>query len=302
MTAVLPLLRRRQWAAIGYLSAWKLVRYLPEQLGRTLFTVAATTIATRRGESTPVRQLRRNLARVTGLPAGDPHLEDLVTAALVSYARYWYEVFAFDRLIAAHGDELVVDGIDNVDPTQGAIITITHSGNWDMAGYAYTRERGSFVTITERLKPHELFDAFVAYRESLGFTVLAHSKDSGKPGEKKPFERLVDHVNAGMVAIFPGERDLTGTGVPVTFFGEEASFPAGPAAAAIRCGVPLHIGEVYFSSGRWCARIHPALEVTTVEETTQRIAAGFEQTLRAHPQDWHMLQAVWVADRADSRK
>ena len=313
-----PLMKRREWAAVGYLAAWKTVRFLPEPIGRKLFAAGAHYIVTRKADSAPIRQLRKNLARVVGGAghAAEPHseaLDTLVEQAVQSYARYWYEVFAFDKLLATHGDHLVVDGIDNVDQSRGAVVTITHSGNWDMAGAAYVHAAGSFVTVTERLKPHELFDAFVAYRRSLGFTVLAHSKKdsadnatrsgarekgTGESGnEKTPFEQLVDHINAGMAAIFPGERDLKGTGVVVDFFGEKATFPAGPAAAAIRCGVPLHIGEVFFQGDRWCARISPPILVTDVEETTQRVAHEFEKTLRAHPADWHMLQPVWIADR-----
>jgi len=29
---------------------------------------------------------------------------------------------------------------------------------------------------------------------------------------------------------------------------------------------------------------------------TQQLAAVFEQAIREHPQDWHMLQRVFVAD------
>jgi KDO2-lipid IV(A) lauroyltransferase len=30
---------------------------------------------------------------------------------------------------------------------------------------------------------------------------------------------------------------------------------------------------------------------------TQQIARAFEEGIAAHPQDWHMLQPFWLADR-----
>ena len=48
-----------------------------------------------------------------------------------------------------------------------------HSGNWDMAGVWLVHHAGTFTTVAERLKPEVLYEAFVEYRESLGFEVLA---------------------------------------------------------------------------------------------------------------------------------
>ncbi len=45
------------------------------------------------------------------------------------------------------------------------------------------------------------------------------------------------------------DRDLTGDGVEVEFFGERTTLPAGPATLALRTGAALLPVAVYFRSG-----------------------------------------------------
>ncbi len=49
----------------------------------------------------------------------------------------------------------------------------------------------------------------------------------------------------GLVA----DRDLTGGGVMVPFFGHDAPIPTGPALVAIETGLPLYVGCARRSSG-----------------------------------------------------
>lgn len=270
------LLRRRQWVAAGYVTGWMVVSALPERVGRRLFRAGG-------GYAGWPTQLERNLTRVLGRPPTGGEIR----ASLDSYARYWYEAFALTTIVPDH---LAIEGLEHLDRSGGAVITLTHSGNWDLAGVALVREVSGLSTVAEHLRPEELYQAFVGYRKALGFTVYPH--------DCHPLPQLEEDVRGGRVVAMMGERDLKGRGISVDFFGEEATFPAGPAVLAARAGVPLHVADVYFTEAGWGLQLRPAIEVTTVEETTQRIAREFEHTIAAHPTDWHMLQPVWVADRA----
>ena len=73
------------------------------------------------------------------------------------------------------------------------------------------------------------FEAFVDYRESLGFRVSALTG-----GEQPPYEQLKKALEAGEVVCLLSERDLTRSGVEVDFFGEPCSMAAGPATLAQR--------------------------------------------------------------------
>ncbi|OEY23884.1 phosphatidylinositol mannoside acyltransferase [Corynebacterium sp. BCW_4722] len=294
---------RDRAVAAAYIAGWKLVGKLPPRLTAKLFDAAADRVSL---QGAGMDQLRRNLTRVVG---AENVTRKLVRDSMRSYARYWREAFQLPRL--AGDPELMrrldpaVKGLEHLDAGlakgKGVVLVLPHSGNWDMAGMWLVQRYGQFTTVAERLKPEALFDAFVDFRQSLGFEVLALT------GEKTPpYARLRETLEAGGIVCLLGERDFSGRGVPVTFFDEGTTFPAGPAKLAVETGSELLVVHSWFTGDAagpgWGLQVSPPLEVTTVAETTQRIADGFEANIAAHPEDWHMLQPLWPADRELRRR
>ncbi|MEJ5996873.1 phosphatidylinositol mannoside acyltransferase [Corynebacterium sp. H130] len=282
--------RSRDFAAIGYISAWKVLGLLPVELVRRGFEFVATLVARKHDA---VRQLSRNLGRVVDKPEAE------VAPAMRSYARYWAEAFclpSFDRARLWERLDQNVQGRRHLraslDQGKGVVLTLPHSGNWDMAGVWLVGYAGQFTTVAERLKPEVLFDAFVEFREGLGFEVLAHTG-----GKQAPFDRLQEVLREGGIVCLLGERDLKGRGVPTSFFGEATTFPAGPAQLALSTGAALHTVSSYFTPSGWSFEISSPLEVDDLDSTVARIARNFEDDIAAHPEDWHMLQSLWLADR-----
>ncbi|MDU6593873.1 MAG: phosphatidylinositol mannoside acyltransferase, partial [Corynebacterium sp.] len=103
-------------------------------------------------------------------------------------------------------------------------------------------------------------------------------------------------LEAGGVVCLLAERDLTRSGVSVDFMGEEANMAAGPARLALETGAALHVVHSWFEGEGWGLSVSSELEVTNVQETTQRMADGFAANIRRHPEDWHMLQPQWNVD------
>ncbi|MFC9896488.1 phosphatidylinositol mannoside acyltransferase [Nocardia sp. NPDC127579] len=286
----------------GYAAGWRLVRGLPESAARTLFDVGADRVAAGGGP----KQLRRNLARVLGVTAAAVP-DELVQASMRSYARYWREAFRLPGMDhAALGRELSVQGITHLyealERGRGAVLVLPHSGNWDMAGVWLVQNNGPFATVAERLKPESLFERFVAYRESLGFEVFPLTG-----GEQPPFAALAQRLRANKVVCLMGERDLTGRGVPVDFFGERTWMPAGAAKLAIETGaalIPVHTWFTVTADGRegWGMKTEAPLDVSAgVGEATQALADRFAANIAAHPADWHMLQPLWAGDLSTER-
>ena len=97
------------------------------------------------------------------------------------------------------------------------------------------------------------------------------------------------------------DRDLTGAGMNVEFFGSAARMPLGPARLAAATGASLLAIGCWFTPQGWALRFHPPISVpnrSAVRQATQRAADCFATDIAAHPQDWHMLQPVWVEDFA----
>jgi len=291
--------------SLGYTAGWRAVRTLPESAARAAFEWGGDRVARRGGPG--ARQLRANLTRVVPdpSPAG---LDELVRAGLRSYARYWCEAF---RLPSMHPADVhrrmdpLVDGagpaFDALAAGRGVVFALPHSGNWDLAGVWMVeslRRLGHepvLTTVAERLRPDALFRRFVAYRESLGFEVLA-------AGDAVAAHRaLTRRLRGGGVVALVADRDLTAAGVEVSFFGEPARFPPGPARLAALTGALLVPAMPRFTADGWALPMAPPVPVGgrhEVPTATQAVADAFAALIAVAPQDWHMLQPLWDADRA----
>lgn len=286
---------------LGYAAGWALVQALPELVARNVFDAGAW-YASRGGGP---EQLRKNLARVTGVTPAEVS-DELMRAALASYARYWREAFRLPSMdlpaVAQRLDEVFI-GADKMHAAnkagRGAVMALPHSGNWDMAGVWLAQQYGTFATVAERLKPESLYKRFIDYRESLGFEVFPLSG-----GERPPFELLAERLRENKFVCLMAERDLTRQGVEVEFFGEPTRMPAGPAKLAIETGAPLHPAHVHYEGEDCVVEVFDALDTSSGDITviTQALADRFALNIAAHPADWHMLQPQWLADLSDERR
>jgi len=284
-------------AALGYAAGWRLLRFAPRGLVTGAFHAGAGLAARRDGPG--ARQLRRNLARVVpdATPAG---LDALVRDGLRSYARYWQEVFMLPwadhaALVGRLDDAL--EGIEHLNDAlaagRGVVVVLPHSGNWDMAGLWFVGHHGAFSTVVERLAPEALYQRFVDYRASLGFDIVPLT------GAGSPTPRLLRRLRAGGVVCLLADRDLTGAGMAVEFFGGAARMPLGPARLAAATGATLLVVGCWFTPDGWGIRFHPPVPVpdrSAVPQATQTVAGCFATDIAAHPQDWHMLQPLWTED------
>ena len=94
-----------------------------------------------------------------------------------SYMRYYCDAFRLQdrtqeelgRMVRITGGETVTDG---VAAGTGAIAFTAHMGNWDTSGAWSSTYLAPLTTVVERLEPEEVFRDFLAFRESLGMTIL----------------------------------------------------------------------------------------------------------------------------------
>jgi phosphatidylinositol dimannoside acyltransferase len=178
------------------------------------------------------------------------------------------------------------------------VLALPHMGNWDAAG-AWIIAEGvpRFTTVAERLEPESLARRFFAFREGLGFEVLPATGGNGR------FGILAQRLRQGGLVCLPADRDVTGSGIEVDFFGEKAMMMGGSAALAIQTGAALVAATLWYEDPGWGVQIHEEIPVPEegsrnqkILAMTQAVARVFEEGIRAHPEDWHMLQRVFVDD------
>ncbi len=293
----------RRAAASESLSAWlydvgwKVTRTLPEPAANAVFRQMADALW-RRGAG-GVRQLERNLRRVHPDYDNDA-IRDLSRAGMRSYLRYWCEAFRLPTWSRQRITETFVlerqEILDSALEQGGALMIPGHMANWDHAGAWAAATYGSVTSVAERLKPEKLFHAFLDYRRELGMDILG-------TGEADVLRQLTRRLRDGKLVALLGDRDISRSGVHVDFFGQPASFPAGPALLTLMTDVPLHPVTMWFDGEMCRGYVHDRIEVPTAGDRdekiiamTQQLARGWESGIREHSADWHMLQKVWVAD------
>lgn len=298
-------------ALLAYTAGWRLVRWLPEPAAYRLFDVFAD-LAWRRG-GPGVQRLSANLRRARpGLDA--EALRELTRAGMRSYLRYWCDSFRLpdwlpERIVSrvrVVGDAPVRAALDG---GQGVVMFLGHLGNWDHAGAWSTLRLAPVTTVAERLRPEPLFREFVAFRERLGMRVVPLTDGT------QVFRILLRTLRDGGFVPLLADRDLTDGGVEVDFLGERARMAVGPAALALQARAALFTVSIHYEllpgPGRRHGLVitwHPQVMTTdvgmgrtAVATLTQRCADQLATAVRDHPQDWHMLQRVFVADATVAR-
>lgn len=286
----------------AYSAGWSGLRSLPDAAAYRLFCHLADAAWRRRGRG--VLQLEANLRRIL------PPEADLTQASrrgMRSYFRYWCDTFRLPDWSA----ERVVSRVrvvgehnlrDNLDSGRGVCGALPHMGNWDHAGAWAPLVGVPVTTVAERLRPERLFERFLAFREGLGMEILPL-------GGSDVFSRLATRIREPRLVPLLADRDLTDTGLPVLLAGEPARMPPGPAALALRAGAALLPVTIWYEGVEpdhgivltFHPEVPPPSSGSTRAKATdmmQAVADVFSASLRAHPDDWHMLQRVFLADMA----
>ena len=273
-----------------YALAWRIIRFLPERSAYQLGDLITRYVIWRKGRR--VMRLRSNMETV------QPHLSEeqldrLLESAMRSNLRYWIDTFRFPSWSAERirstvevinrplFDRLMAEG-------NGLVIALPHAGNWDHAGAFFCAEGFPLVTVAEHLKPEKLFRKFLSYRESMGMEVLDL--------DGRVTNILEERLRAGRLVALVADRDLSATGVEVQFFGKRAKFPAGPAKLALNTGAPLVTAFISYRQDGITVAFSDPIETKglAVDAIVQKIANNFESEISRRPEDWHMLQRVFI--------
>jgi KDO2-lipid IV(A) lauroyltransferase len=281
-------------SAFAYFAGWRVVRWLPESIAYSLAYRVADFLVKQNGKN--VQRLRSNLSR-TQPTLTQLDLEILVLQAMRSYMRYWCDTFRFPDwshekvvgTVEVSNEHLLLDA---VAAKTGVIVALPHAGNWDHAGAYFCAKGIRLVTVAERLRPEKLFLKFLSFRQAMGMEVL--------PLDGQVMDTLTQRLNEGALVALVADRDLSRSGIDIDFFGGPARMPAGPALLAIRTQAPLITAYVsYTDTGIHIDFKNVVLptsgnEKEKVQEIVQMTAKLFESGISEKPEDWHMLQRIWI--------
>ncbi|MGN6756797.1 MAG: lysophospholipid acyltransferase family protein [Thermomicrobiales bacterium] len=223
-------------------------------------------------------------------------------AARRSFRNYAKSLFDFFRQAATDPDAIeadtVVIGFEHLDAAltqgHGAIVIVPHFGNWDNAGGLLAARGYPTVTVVDRFSPPELDRLVQATRERTGLGII--------PPDKGSLRKILQTLRRGqVVGILPDGPQPDG-GVEVSFFGQPAWLPAGPARFALRARAPLLFGYVGRRPGDYTyfGIVEPAIaftpsgdEAADIRALTQLWVERLENLLRQYPEQWYMFRQMW---------
>ncbi|MCB9079758.1 MAG: lysophospholipid acyltransferase family protein [Anaerolineaceae bacterium] len=247
----------------------------------------------------PVRRVvSLNLHRIMGPQTPVAEIERRTRLTFNTIFYNYFDLFRLPRLSNEVVERLVtVVGWEHVETAlaegKGIVMTSAHLGNIEVVLYAMLR-RGLSITIpVERIEPPELFDYITALRTSHGLKLIPIDR---------PLIDLIRTLKKQGVAGLAADRDITGTGPIVDFFGYPAQLPDGHIRLALRTGAPLVVGfsrrqpdhryEAYF-----LPPYHPPASGSEEERVTvgmNFILAEMEKAIAQTPEQWTVTVPVWT--------
>lgn len=241
-----------------------------------------------------------NLARVRaadGRAAPPAELRRLVRAAVVEHARYYLELLRAPHWPLERMQQTVVvadwpayEAILRSGPT---VLVSAHIGNFEPFGGYLAAKGFRAVAPVEEIEPVELFE------------FLRDRRGSGRGVDVVPLSRsrrpMLDALRRGGVVGLVAERDLSGDGLPVDFFGATVTIPQGPATLAVLTGASVIVGRcLRVGAERFEVRAERLAwqpsgdRRTDIESLTRRIAAHMEADIATAPEQWFgAFQRFW---------
>jgi lauroyl/myristoyl acyltransferase len=192
---------------------------------------------------------------------------------------------------------LKVDGLEHLEEARaigkGVLVVSCHMGSYEVVSAIWSATLTPVSFFAEELEPRALFEWYRDTRARLGISVL--TLDHG--GIRKVLQAL--HEKEMVITAI--DRDITGTGHPMPFFGRLAPIPLGPAAIALRLGTPLFPVCVYrLPDDTYKAEGAPLVFAKDTGnpkadqvEATQRVLSQIETFIRRHPDQWHVPHRIW---------
>lgn len=275
----------------------RLVNLLPGRVAWALADVGGD--AWRRFSPARRRLVAANLARVcaaTGRPASGPEFTALVRSAFRHHARYYVEMLRAPHYAADQIDAIVEvpdwRAFDGAMRGRPSVLVSWHLGNFEPFGI-YLAARGYRpLAPVEAIEPVALFE-FLAARRGAGEVDLVRLEQARPALTRRLREQ-------GLVAII-GDRDLAGTGQPVSIFGHPTTFPAGPATLGLLHGAEVVAGRClrtgpdrFLVDGEVIERPASGDRRSDIAELTERLARRFEADVAAAPEQWWgAFQPFW---------
>lgn len=215
-----------------------------------------------------------------------------------NHAKAYADLMMLPRMnVEAMRPMMHVEGLENLAQARamgkGVMVVSCHMGSYEVASAIWSATVAPVSLFAEELEPRALYEWYRDTRARLGISVL--------PLHLGGLRQVTQALREQEMVITAIDRDITGTGRKMPFFGRLAPIPLGPAAIALRLGTPLLPACVYrLPDDTYRAEAAPPVIAESTGDqkadevrVTQELLLHIEGFIRRHPEQWHVPHAIW---------
>jgi len=279
--------------------AFKLVQWAVERLPRLWAYALAVFAARFAWWFSPLARPRLEYNLKVACPELTPaELRKLSWLNFRNHAKAYADLMMLPRMnVEAMRPLLHVEGWEHLEKARaagkGVMVVSCHMGSYEVVSAIWSATLAPVSFFAEEVEPRALFEWYRETRARLGISVLTLHFS----GLRKVTQALQDQE----MVITAIDRDITGTGHMMPFFGRPAPIPLGPAAIALRLGTPILPVCVYrLPDDTYQAEgVAPLIAESTGDaradevRVTQQLLRHIEEFIRRHPDQWHVPHRIW---------
>jgi phosphatidylinositol dimannoside acyltransferase len=229
----------------------------------------------------------------------------------------WIDVMEMSSRRANLPSRIDIESVEHIEAAiargNGVVVASMHFGSWEVGLAGWNKMGRQMALLAEVLRPAKLFDRVVGARSAQGVHVIPIDTEAMREGGLQVARRLgaasmrevFKVLRSGGVVAMALDRDLIGNGEPMEFFGRPAPIPVGAVEIAIRAGAAVVPIVLFRNKSRVHAMVYPEIPYAPdqprdaeVRKTAQVLLRIFEQAIREHPEQWHVLDPIWPATGA----
>jgi lauroyl/myristoyl acyltransferase len=215
-----------------------------------------------------------------------------------NHAKAYADLMQLPRMhVESMRSRLKVEGWEHLEEARalgkGVLVVSCHMGSYEVVAAIWSATLAPVSFFAEEVEPRTLFEWYRDTRARLGISVL--TLDHGG------IRKVLDALREQEMVITAIDRDITGTGYLMPFFGKLAPIPLGPAAIALRLGTPLFPVCVYrMPDDTYVAEGAPLVHAKSTGDSradqvraTGEVLRHIEGFIQRHPEQWHVPHRVW---------
>lgn len=214
-----------------------------------------------------------------------------------NFAKYLADFFRFDVFDRESLSKVVeFENIEFLDDAiklnKGVIALSAHIGNWELGGASLGIMGYNLYAIALAHKDKRVNSFFNEQRHKKGVNVI-------QVGQNPTV--ILRYLNDNKIVAILGDRDFSGNGIKIDFFGKSTPFPKGAAFFSIKTGAPIVLVAMIRKNNNTFKLIFekpiiPVTDVASDENMTVMIKeyiSLLEKYIKLYPEQWFMFRRFW---------